>query len=202
VLNEVARRWRFRTVAPDDEATLRQLDAGAALRRLGVPGWKLPLIAADLRRRQRRDIDAIRPFDGVPAMLEALAGAGLALAIVSSNAGANVEHVLGPRLCSLIPVRDCGSALGGKHRRLRRLLQRTGVPPERSLYIGDEVRDMVAAHRVGMAAGAVAWGYNGIEVLRRSAPALEFLRVEDITLHLAGASCNGGTRARNADPRC
>jgi phosphoglycolate phosphatase len=68
--------------------------------------------------------------------------------------------------------------------RLTRLLRRAGVAREQAIYIGDEVRDIDAARRAGMAVGAVTWGYNDASVLRRHGPDLLFERVEDISARL------------------
>jgi len=185
-LNEIAPRWRFRRAEPDEQPMLRQLHAGAILRHLGVPGWKVPLIAGDVRRRMTRDIDHIRLFDGVAPMLERLDGHGLRLAIASSNATVNVERVLGSRLCRVVADRECGAALFGKAARLRRLLRRGGLSPGQAIYIGDEIRDIEAARHVGLAAGAVGWGYNDLDALRRHRPDLVFRRVTDIGDRLTG----------------
>jgi phosphoglycolate phosphatase len=56
------------------------------------------------------------------------------------------------------------------------------------IYIGDELRDIEAARRVGIAAGAVAWGYNSTEVLERAAPELLFRQVPDIASALLYAA--------------
>lgn len=193
VLNEVARRWRFRAVAQDEHGVLRQLDAHDVLRHLGVPRWKVPLIAADLRRRMGRDIDRIPLFDGVGALVEQLAHNGLSPAIVSSNAAVNVERVLGPHLCQIVAHRECGAALFGKAARLQRLLRRKGLTPAQAIYIGDELRDIDAARRVGVTAAVVGWGYNDIDALRRRGPDLLFSRLADVSEMLLG--CATGTVA-------
>jgi phosphoglycolate phosphatase len=184
VLDDVGRRWRIKTVEESEHATLRQLKATEIFRRLEVPGWKLPLIAADIRRRMARDIDLIALFDGVGEQLLRLHGAGVGLGMVSSNSAANIRRVLGPRLWGLISYWECGVGVSAKHGRLTRLLQRAGVAREHAIYIGDEVRDIDAARRAGMAVGAVTWGYNDASVLRRHGPDLLFERVEDISARL------------------
>jgi len=186
VLTDVARRWRFREVAQDEHSVLRQLDAQDVLRRLGVPGWKVPLIAADLRRRMGRDIERIRLFDGVDQLLERLVENGLRPAIASSNAAANVEVVLGPHLCRLVIDRECGAGIAGKANRLRRLLRRHRVSPTQAIYIGDELRDIDAARRVGVTAAAVGWGYNDLAALRRRGPDLLFRDLAEIGDTLLG----------------
>jgi phosphoglycolate phosphatase len=183
-LNEVARRWRFRSVDDREHELLRQMSASAVLDHLGVPAWKRPMIAADMRRRMSRDIAQIGLFAGVDAMLQTLAAAGVRLGIVSSNAAGNVERVLGTRLWTLFADAECGAAVSGKHARLRRLRRHAGLKASELVYIGDEIRDIIAARRAGMAAGAVTWGYNRAAALRRYRPDLTFDQVAEIAERL------------------
>jgi phosphoglycolate phosphatase len=180
VLNDVARRWRFRQVAPGDTEQLRQVGAREILRHLRVPGWKAPLVAGDLRRRMAADIHHIRPFDGVADLLSGLHGAGLQLGIATSNSAANVRRVLGAGTLRHVAHLETGASIHGKGARLRRMLRRTGVPAARAVYIGDEIRDIEAARAAGVTAAAVAWGYNRPEALRRAAPDLLFERMDEI----------------------
>ncbi|MCF7991351.1 MAG: HAD hydrolase-like protein [Thiohalocapsa sp.] len=187
-INEAAARHGFRRVEAGERDLLRRLGAGEILRALDVPTWKLPMIAEDLRRCMARDIDAIALFEGVGDMLRRLQRAGIALGVVSSNAERNVVRVLGDAHARSIRHLHCGASIFGKASRLRRVLRDSGEAPERVIYIGDELRDIEAARRLGIAAGAVAWGYNSLEVLERAAPDLIFRRVADIVpALLAGA---------------
>ena len=185
-LNAAARRWGFRPVAPAEREALRHHSAGAILRALGVARWKIPWIARDLRARMAEDIASIRPFDGVPEMLSRLAEAERRLAIATSNTAANVAAVLGAERWAELAALECGIALGGKHRRLRRLCRRLGVPRGEAIYIGDEVRDIAAARRAGLAAGAVTWGYNREPALRAQHPDQLFRDVAEIPALLLG----------------
>jgi len=179
-LNQVARRWRFRPVGDGEPEVLRHLSAPAILRHLGVPIWKSPWIARDLRARMARDIEHIRLFDGASEVLDALVAAGLRLAIASSNTEDNIARVLGPRLLEKIEALECRAALLGKHVRLKRLLRRTRIAAAEALYIGDEIRDIEAARRAGISAGAVTWGYNHADALAAERPALLFRELEEI----------------------
>jgi phosphoglycolate phosphatase len=49
IFDQVAERYGFRHLAPGDRERLRGLETRAILRDLGVPAWKLPLIARHLR---------------------------------------------------------------------------------------------------------------------------------------------------------
>jgi phosphoglycolate phosphatase len=183
-LNAVAARWRFKPVAPGESERLRQQSAREILRHLGVPAWKLPLVAADLSRRMTADIDAIRRFDGVDAMLGRLQGAGIELGIATSNSAENVRRVLGPACLRCIRRLETGASIHGKGVRLLRMQRAAGVAPEQVLYIGDELRDIEAARKAGVGAGAVGWGYNRPEALQRARPDLFFDNIHDIATRL------------------
>lgn len=185
-LNAVARDWGFRQVAPEETARLRSLSADAIFRELRVPRWKIPWIARDLRRRMARDLDRIALFEGIASLLGRLAASDRRVAIMSSNAAGNIRTLLGPDLCAGIDAFECGAALNGKAQRLKRLSRRFGLPRTTMLYIGDEVRDIEAARRVGAAAGAVTWGYNCESALRASAPDRLFRQVSELSEQLLG----------------
>ncbi|MEO0035924.1 MAG: hypothetical protein RLZZ501_1947 [Pseudomonadota bacterium] len=168
VLNQVAARYRFRPVAEDEVEMLRRLDARQILAHLAVPGWKVPLIAAHMRGLQARA--EIRPFAGLPALLGELADNGLRLALVSSNQEANVRRILGPELFGRFEQVECGAALFGKAARLRRVVARAGLPKPQIAAIGDEIRDIEAAHAAGLVSVAVGWGYTDAGALAARRP--------------------------------
>jgi phosphoglycolate phosphatase len=53
-------------------------------------------------------------------------------------------------------------------------LRTRGVLPSRSILIGDRGIDIVAAHRNGLDAGAVLWGYGSVDELSAEHPELLF----------------------------
>jgi phosphoglycolate phosphatase len=191
VLNDVARAYGFRVLTKEQIEALRGCDNRTIVRALGVPTWKLPFIARHVRRLAARDADRIRLFAGVEAMLQSLSARGFHLAIVSSNGEDTIRRVLGPETSQLIGTYACGAALFGKARRIRAVLRRTGIGPDRAIAIGDEVRDIEAARRAGIASGAIAWGYATPELLSRHRPTLAFASVEEIADRLGVTDCSG-----------
>jgi phosphoglycolate phosphatase len=98
------------------------------------------------------------PFEGVSELLPRLAGRGVALGIVSSNAEDNVREVLGRANSGLIGHFECGMSIFGKRSRIRKVLRASGVPNSAAIYIGDQETDLEAAYREHVAFGAVSWG--------------------------------------------
>jgi phosphoglycolate phosphatase len=175
----VAARFDLPNPDPARLEALRGEDAAAVLRALSVPRWRLPAIAVHLRRLAR---EAPPPplFPGVPEMLERLAASGIVLGIASSNSAAQIRRTLGPALVARIGHVAAEASLFGKAGRFRRILREARLPPAQALAVGDELRDIAAARAVGIAAGAVAWGYAHPARLRAEAPDAFFATPEEI----------------------
>lgn len=180
VVNQYADRYGFKRIEPEDHDVLRNYDARRLMEHLGVRMWKVPQMAMDVRRRMAQEIDKIPLFSGVSEMLHALAASGVTLAVVSSNSEANVRQVLGAQNTALFRIFDCGASVFGKSPKLKSVAKKCGIQPERSILIGDEIRDADAAHKVGMAFGAVAWGYTNPEALQATRPEEYFIAVPEI----------------------
>ena len=186
VLNEVADRYRFRRVEAHEVDILRVLDAREVLRHLGIPRWKLPLIARHMHGLAARDAAEITLFPGIDAMLAELFAMGVPLAVLSSNREDTVRRVLGPDHAGCIGAYACGASVFGKARRLRAVLARERIRPEAVLCVGDEIRDLEAARSVGCAFGAVAWGFTDAAALAARAPEHLFAHPAEIAPAVAG----------------
>lgn len=185
VINDIADRFGFRRVEPHEVDALRTMDARALMRHLGVPAWKMPFIANYVRKRKSQELDQTRLFDGVEAMLQRLADAEIALALVSSNLESNVRAILGAENARLIRTYECGASLFGKAARFRKVLRRSGTPARDAICIADEIRDFDAARKEGIAFGAVTWGYTKTEALLALSPTAIFHSVDEIADRLA-----------------
>jgi phosphoglycolate phosphatase len=170
IINDVADRYRFKRIEPHEVEMLRGMGATEIMAHLGVPRWKLPLIANHMRKRKAREIGETRLFDGVERMLTRLHSAGIKAAIVSSNSEANVRAILGPALADSIACFECGASVFGKAARFRKVLRRSGISPPDALCVGDEIRDLEAARRAGLACGAAGWGFTRPEALQARGP--------------------------------
>ena len=175
----------FRRLDRQQLDTLRSFDARRMMRHVGLPMWKMPRVAMHFRALMAQHSHRIALFDGIAAMLQELAGRGVALAVLTSNSEQNVRAILGPDNAALIAHYACGVSLFGKRSKLRHLLAKTGTGREQVLCVGDELRDIDAAHGERLDFGAVAWGYTHPEALRARQPAHVFSRVEEIAAALA-----------------
>jgi phosphoglycolate phosphatase len=186
VIVEGAGRFGYRRVSAEEAQRLRGVDNRAVMQALGVPIWQLPRIATHMRSVAASRAHEIALFPGVPDMLRAMAGAGMRVAIVSSNVEDTIRRVLGADLAAGVADFECGAAIFGKAARFRRVVRRAGVPSSQAIAIGDEARDIEAATAAGIAAGAVTWGYATPELLESRVPAHVFRSVDELTRTLIG----------------
>jgi len=186
VVDDLARKFRFRTVQPDEVEMLRHRSSREVINFLGISRWKMPLIARHLRKLVGRNAHQIELFPGTPDLLEQLTATGVKIALVTSNSEANARKILGDRHAARIDFYACGSSLFGKAPKFRRVLKKMGIPAAATLAVGDETRDIDAAREVGMRAGAVLWGYASEKVLTAHAPDTLFREPKDIVAYVAG----------------
>ena len=168
-LPSLAEAHRFRCPDAAEIERLRGLPTRDVVKALGVSPLRLPGIAADLRKRMAHEAHQIALFEGVPDLLRRLHDGGVRSAVVSSNSEENVRAVLGPS-ASLISGFSCGASLFGKGARFSSLIRKLDVEPARVCAVGDEVRDIEAAHHVRIAAMAVSWGYGAASALSAAVP--------------------------------
>jgi phosphoglycolate phosphatase len=188
-LNEVADRFGFRRVEEGEVESLRLASTREILSRLEVPMWKVPFIARHMRRLKTEQAASIPLFAGVETMLWKLAESGVRLALVSSDTESNVREKLGVS-SALFADFDCAASIFGKPAKFRRVLRRSRVDAAQAIAIGDETRDIEAARAVGIACGAVTWGYAAPKALIDRKPDLVFERMEEIADALLATSAS------------
>lgn len=186
VMNRLADDHGFRRIEDHEIDSLRGWSSREIVGQLGIPAWKLARIGRDFRRRMAGDISSIALFPGVDRLLRGLADQGIGTAIVTSNSIDNVRQVLGPENAALIQHYACGVSIFGKRTKLRGVLRSSGIAAAEAICIGDELRDLEAAHAEGIAFGAVSWGYTHPEALRAQTPQETFSTVDEILQKLAG----------------
>ncbi len=178
--NQLAEKYGFEPLSAADHETLRHLPMQEMMRRVKIPLWRMPALVTGMRKLMAEHVHEFQLFDGVAESLRALSKAGVVLGMVSSNSADNVRAILGPDLAPLFQHFACSASIFGKAPKLRSVLRSSGIPASETIYLGDEVRDAEAAHKAGMAYGAVGWGYHALETLRAQGAAEFFDTPADI----------------------
>jgi phosphoglycolate phosphatase len=162
--NGLAARRGLRPI--DDPEVARGLTPMAFLRSLNIPLVKVPSVLAGVLATVRQDMDRVRLFPGVLEVLEGVGQRGGRMSVLSSNSPDNIRTCLhtngvAGHFESVVGYRR----LLGKGDGIRRFLKERAAAGERAVYVGDEVRDILAARKAGVDVAAVTWGYNTREVL-------------------------------------
>ena len=184
----LAERFKFKAVTEDEIAMLRGRTSREIIAYLGLPLWKVPLIAAHGKKMMAAEAHSIPLFSGTSDLLRALSAAGLRLAIVSSNSEATIRSILGPDLAGLVDHYGCGAAIFGKAAKFKAVVKASRIAKDRVLCIGDETRDIEAAREAGLASGAVEWGYATRRALADHSPTMMFSAMDEIISRVAASN--------------
>jgi phosphoglycolate phosphatase len=168
-LDQTADHFGLKRVDPSEIDSLREMSSRDALIHLRVPTLKLPAITLYMHNLFAEGMHDIALFPGASEMLFALHEAGVKLALVSSNAETNVRHVLGAA-AGTIDHYACGASLWGKAQKFAGVLRTLRQSPGGTIAIGDEIRDIDAAHQAKLTAAVMTFGYNSRKALERRGP--------------------------------
>ncbi|MRS04442.1 HAD family hydrolase [bacterium] len=180
VFDEIVERYSLPRLEQSELRQLRKVDIRQISRQFNIPLWKIVQIGSHLQKKMASQIDKVLLVDGMQAVLDGLAAAGIRMAVVTSNAEENVKQVLGPHNVERFEAFEAGVTLYGKKAKFEKVLKKTGANPIQVLSVGDELRDLKASHQAGIAFGAVAWGATEMETFRTHNPDLLFAHPDDI----------------------
>lgn len=163
--NALARERGFVEITPENASELRMKSPRGAMKALAVPLLRVPLVLRTLRSGVQLALPGLQPVAGMRAAILALRDRGYQLGIVTSNSEENVRAFLANNQLEVFDFIQAGTGLFNKARKIKRLAAREGLKKDETVFVGDEIRDITAARRNGMAAVAVTWGINSREGL-------------------------------------
>ncbi|MCI8698811.1 MAG: threonylcarbamoyl-AMP synthase [Oscillospiraceae bacterium] len=113
--------------------------------------------------------DKTAPYPGVPALLDALKGAGIRLAVLSNKAhalaGPVVEHYF-PGVFDCVQGALPDAPLKPDPTLLRALMDQMGAQPDTTLFVGDSDVDVLTGKNGGLTVCGVLWGFREREELK------------------------------------
>ena len=152
-----------------DTAPLRNVASrGApAILEAGLPEWdaseREAVRARYLDDYARHCWDASRPFDGIPALLDALDSAGIGWGVVTNK----TERLARPVLAHAGWTARAGCLVAGDTAARPKpapdpvfaACRMLGADPRRVVFVGDDERDVIAGQAAGNRTVAALWGY-------------------------------------------
>lgn len=169
--NEMAPKVACLPVQKKDLEKLRDQNLRDLMKQHKIGPFKLAWLALRIRRKLKKNMQSIQPIKDIQQVLESLEANGYQLAILSSNSQANVQAFLAQNHWeNFFQFVETSRRIFAKHTALAKLLKQKDLSPAKVLYVGDETRDIEAAHKVGIKVVAVTWGYNGKKALSELKP--------------------------------
>ena len=169
IFNRFAAELRYRPI--DNPEMARSMTAREFLRHHGISLWRLGRLTRRFHAAASEEADKLKLHPGLPEVLEQLFTSGIRLGILSSNKEDNIRRCLRANGTEEYFAFVVGyPRLFGKGKALRRIVRAERAERAEVLYVGDEVRDIEAVRKAGVASVAVTWGFHAEQLLRGNGP--------------------------------
>ncbi|MBX8483426.1 HAD family hydrolase [Pseudomonas cichorii] len=123
-------------------------------------------------------------FDGVPELLEALAGQGRTLYIATSKpwvfAREIARHFDFAKYFKVIYGSELDGTRTDKVELIAHLLEQESLDPSQTLMIGDRKHDLIGGSRNGLDVAAVGYGFGSHEELTAQSPTYHFVTMAEM----------------------
>ncbi|HEY1063882.1 MAG TPA: HAD-IA family hydrolase [Candidatus Saccharimonadales bacterium] len=160
-------------LTPDQRQQLKDLSMKDLALRVGIPIWRLPFVYFKGKSRLTKRMHETPLFAGMDQVLAALHAENYQMFIMSSNSRRNINRFLTEHGLGGYFTRVYGNAgWFGKGPALRKALRQNKLEPSKTVYVGDEVRDIIGAQIAGMPSVAVNWGFSTDETLLKYNPTI------------------------------
>ncbi len=170
VLNLMLKHAKFLGIKNVDDETIKKLrnfPLIELIEELDISKIKIPFVAWLVKRQLGEEIHNIKPFKGMVALIESLKKQGFVVGIVSSNSRRNIHEFIESNKMDIFDFFHTERNLFGKGVVLERLIKKEHFDKSNVVYVGDEVRDIMACRKTGIKVISVSWGYNTKEILEK-----------------------------------
>ena len=170
IFNRISGEYGFNKIDIKKVDTYRSKGVREVLKEMAIPIYKLPFIEKRFQQELSKEIEKIKPYEGLVDLLIGLNKKRIMMGILSSNSEYNVKRFLKNNKIDFFNFVYSGSSIFGKGKVLKRLIKSKKLDAEGVVYVGDETRDIQAAKEVGTKSIAVTWGLNTKEPLSLANP--------------------------------
>ena len=170
IINDNAENYGFKKIQSIELPRLRDLSPWQFLQEFKVPLYKLPFFISRFQSELYNNIHRVQPFAGLPEVFHQLYKSGCHLGIITSNSEKNVKLFLDNNELGMFDFIHNERNLFGKSHTINKVIRQFKLEKKDVMYVGDEVRDVVASQKSGIGVVAVAWGFNSESVLKSYNP--------------------------------
>jgi len=170
IANNLAPQFGYPPFTENDIQHFRSLTWHKIAREMQIPFYKIPKIVTIAFKEYKRLISELEPCAGIVEMIKELALKEIPMALLSSNTVENVHLFLtNHKIDSFLWIEGTSGILN-KAKDIKKRLKKHKISTNEVIYIGDEIRDIEAAHNCGLKVIAVTWGFHTAEFLASYKP--------------------------------
>lgn len=170
IYNQVCERYSGRKIELSEIENLKHLDVLQLAQELGISVLKFPLLVLHTQSEMKQYLSSTPLFEGLEESLHSLHINGHRLGIVTSNTVQNVNIFLLAHNLDMFDFVYGEKEYFSKGKKIRKVIRKHVQDGEKVIYVGDEVRDIVAAREAGIDCVAVSWGFNSLQKLTSENP--------------------------------
>jgi phosphoglycolate phosphatase len=168
VYEALSEKYGFKRFTKEEINEFKALSIQERFKRHHISIFKLPKLARKTRNIISDLMHETNPFPEMPELLKELKDKGYKLAIVSSNSKKNIlEFLKVHQMISFDHIYGKASFFG-KERLMKKALKK--FKNHDSIYVGDELRDIVSSKSVGLKIASVSWGFDDRILLEGAEP--------------------------------
>lgn len=170
VYNQLAESHNFKKIQDKDVEKFRKLSVFERAKLLNVPMYLLPFLATEFYNLYKEQIKNLKLFDGIKEVLEKLKDKKREIIIISSNSESNIREFLEKNQIDVIDEIFCSNNILGKDKIINKFLKKHYLRNWEVIYVGDEIRDIVACKKTGIEVVWVEWGCDLIDNVKEYNP--------------------------------
>ncbi|MGE5391586.1 MAG: HAD-IA family hydrolase [Deltaproteobacteria bacterium] len=168
--NQMAAKYRSKQILPEDLFMLKGMTIAERCKFLSFRLYMFPLAALDIYRLYRQSLKDLHFYTGMKDLLIDLHERGFRLGVISTNSEHNIREFMSRNGIDFIDDMHCSNNIFGKDKDIKKFLKANKLQKSEMIYVGDEVRDIVACKKNGVKVIWVSWGYDDIENVKKVNP--------------------------------
>lgn len=169
IYNRLAKKYKLKPIPHADIPILRTMKPFELLAYFKIPFHIIPFLLVEGRSLFKSYANDLQPIKGIPEILQQLSKK-YQLGILTSNNKENVTSFLKHHKLELFDFIHSEKNLFGKDKALIHLLEKHKLKKEKTIYVGDEVRDIESCQKIQIPIISVSWGFNEEGILSKHHP--------------------------------
>jgi phosphoglycolate phosphatase len=170
LFNPIAHKYNLKPLNNEDLDKLRRMPILERFKATNISPYQIPRIGLEFTRNYTKSLGSIQVFAGMREVILNLKEHGLVLSIISSNSNHNIRKLLRVNDLNVFDNIYCAKNLFGKEKTIDNLIKKLRLRRQELIYVGDEIRDIIACQANDIRVIAVTWGFDTEEMLGNAQP--------------------------------